>query len=130
MIPLVGHIHIRLSKLIENVGWDTAKEQFPEVRRILQHVGQSVREHDPNYWVRVLMANMTDGHIVVTDVRYRNEHDALVRLGFRTVRIIRPSVEEMTHRSETDLESVPTNLRIVNNRTVSDLHAHVDTLPF
>ncbi|WP_030855244.1 hypothetical protein [Streptomyces sp. NRRL S-475] len=132
-IPTGYGVVVRLHRLIADVGWDYAKENYPEVRRILQHTGQSIRHRTPDYWVRALLDTaykVPSGPIVVTDVRYKNEAHALQRHGFRLVRLVRPGTEEMTHTSETELEEIDTPLRIVNSGTLEDLRAHADTLPF
>ncbi|MBA9050792.1 hypothetical protein BJ996_007630 [Streptomyces phaeogriseichromatogenes] len=129
-VPTGYGVYVRLARLISDVGWEYAKENYPEVRRILQHVGQSVRDRDPGYWVRYLVERVgeTPTRVVVTDVRYANEADALKYLGFRLVRIIRPGIEELTHSSETELETIDTPIRIVNNGTLDDLRAHADSI--
>ncbi|MEU6633823.1 hypothetical protein ABZ905_36975 [Streptomyces parvus] len=133
VIPMVEGIHMRLSRIVKNIGWDTAKEHFPEVRRILQHTGQTLRDRDPNYWIHTLIRNLpepSDIPVVVTDVRYANEADTLADHGFRLVRIDRPGVPEMSHTSETELGNIYAPIRIVNSGTIEDLYAHADTLPF
>lgn len=122
----------RLAPLVNAYGWDRAKTEFPEVRRILQSVGQGIRDRDPNYWVSVLQRNMRrlSGPIVVTDVRYMNEVNALEDYGFRAVRVIRPGIPEMNHSSETALEDFCAGVNIMNTGTLEDLRALADTLPF
>ncbi|WP_369190151.1 hypothetical protein [Streptomyces sp. R08] len=133
-VPTGYGVVVRLHRLIADVGWEYAKETYPEVRRILQHTGQSIRDRDPGYWVRALLSDMTSasGPVVVTDVRYPNEADALAVRGFRLVRVIRPSLGDPdpdAHESERALEGFPVNVAILNQAAISDLHAHADTLP-
>ncbi|MGW3072745.1 deoxynucleotide monophosphate kinase family protein [Kitasatospora sp. NPDC001132] len=131
--PIITHAAgepMRLSALVGRHGWDVAKTTFPEVRRFLQHVGQSIRDRTPNYWIDRLIADLDSapGPVVVTDVRYMNEAKALERMGFRLVRIIRPGVEKMTHASETELEDIVSPITIMNSGTLADLHAHADSI--
>ncbi len=131
-VPTVPGVCVRLASLIADVGWEYAKEHYPEVRRILQHTGQTVRDRDPDYWVRVLVRRMLDtpGPIVVTDVRYPNELETLRNYGFRTVRIIRPSLGDPDlHESENALEHYDCGVTVMNHGTLDDLRAHADTLP-
>lgn len=133
-IPTGYGVVVRLHRLIADVGWEYAKENYPEVRRVLQHTGQTIRDRDPEYWVRHLVdrAYNTDGPIVVTDVRYENEAYALSTMNFRLVRIIRPSLgdpDPNAHESERALEAYPIGVTIVNHSTLEDLQAHADTLP-
>jgi hypothetical protein len=132
LIPLrAAGVSVRLTEVIANVGWELAKDRFPEVRRILQHVGQSVRDRDPDYWVAALVQKIGDGPTVVTDVRYPNEARTLRRHGFRLVRVVRPSLGDPSpdaHESETALEGFPVPVTILNNGTLEDLRAHADSI--
>ncbi|OKI71410.1 deoxynucleotide monophosphate kinase family protein [Streptomyces sp. MJM1172] len=134
VIPTVTGVHVRLAPLVEAVGWEYAKDTYPEVRRILQHVGQSVRDRDPDYWIRALTRTAVElegGPIVVTDVRYPNEAMALSRLGFRLVRVIRPALGDPSpdaHESETALDDQPIGVTIVNGSTLEELYAHADSI--
>ncbi|MFJ9671096.1 hypothetical protein ACIRP5_09960 [Streptomyces sp. NPDC101221] len=132
-VPTSPGVVVRLHRLIQDVGWEYAKEQYPEVRRILQYTGQSIRRETPGYWVSVLCNRLKEvpGPAVITDVRYPNEADALSALGFRMVRITRPALGEhdgSAHISETALDDYPAPVTIVNNGTLEDLHAHADSL--
>lgn len=132
-VPTTIGVVVRLHRLIMDVGWEYAKENYPEVRRILQHTGESVRRRDPDYWVSTLLqdAAEVDGPMVVTDVRYPNEARTLKRHGFRLVRIIRPSLgdpDPNAHISETALDDYSTPVTILNSGTLEDLHAHADSI--
>lgn len=132
-IPVGGGITVRLGRLITDAGWDYAKETYPEVRRVLQRFGESIRRNDPDYWVRALVAAMYDTPVpmVVTDVRYPNEAATLSSLGFRLVRVTRPSLgpqDPSAHISETAMDDYPVPLTIVNSGTLEDLRAHADSL--
>lgn len=137
MDPLIptGHgVHVRLSKLIEDVGWEYAKTHYPEVRRFLQHTGQTIRENDPYYWVRILMDKVDSAEkwnmpVVVTDVRYRNEAEALRLRGFLMVRVQRPDlVSTDTHDSENELNDYPTDETLINDGSLVDLRSNAYTL--
>lgn len=126
----------RLADLVEHVGWERAKEEYPEVRRTLQTMGESVRRIDPDFWINALLEILreTPGPAVVTDVRYPNEARALTRKGFRLVRIVRPGIEPPApygnHISETALDDYATPVTVVNSGTLEDLHAHADSIAF
>ena len=128
LIPAEHGEHVPLRPLIEDAGWEYAKVRYPEVRRILQHVGQSIRDRDPDYWVSLLMrdveaAGWMGTPVVVTDVRYPNEADALINAGFRLVRILRPSLPAQPageHESETALDGFPADA-VIWNDTTADL---------
>ncbi|MFC9620260.1 hypothetical protein ACFTXM_09750 [Streptomyces sp. NPDC056930] len=133
--------HVRLSVCVKTIGWERAKDMYPEVRRTLQHMGQTVRELDPDFWVRVLMdkvraADKWNIPVVVTDCRYRNEAEALRAAGFILVRITRPRGSAMTmeeiraamHASETELDDFPADETLTNGGSVFNLHTATDAL--
>lgn len=89
-------------------------------REILQLLGMKMRELDPNVWIRYVMNELPDRQdVVVSDVRLKNEFDALQHAGFIMVRCyvsrivqderIRKEMPDMPwqlidHISETDLD--------------------------
>lgn len=138
-----GFIPWRLSDVIRQHGWDSAKEDFPEVRRTLQRIGQSVREFDSDYWVNIALekidvADTWNLPVVVTDVRYPNEAEALRNRGFTLVRVLRPGYtaetvtpEEMTnrnHESETALDDYPVDRVLINGGSLFNLDTEADSL--
>lgn len=135
--PIIAHASgepIHLAHIIGVSGWETAKYVFPEVRRLLQQMGQTVRSIDPDFWVRTLMAKAAaaPGPIVVTDTRYRNEQLALVRDGFLCVRVTRPgaglSGAAGAHDSETELDGTYADYALCNDGTLETLRARVDDM--
>lgn len=85
--------------------WERAKDEVPEVRRILQELGSAMRAVDPDIWIRPVLAKAIEANdagvpVVVTDVRYPNEVEALKRAGFRLLHINRPGVPQLDHESE------------------------------
>jgi hypothetical protein len=132
-------LHVRLSALVNDVGWEYAKDYYPEVRAMLQRIGQTQREFDADYWVRVASRKIAGAErwnlpVVVTDVRYQNEADMLRARGFRMVRIIRPLAHManpnhqygkhaamVVHTSETELDNYPTDAVIYNDKDVATL---------
>jgi hypothetical protein len=129
-----GGFHLR--ELVEEFGWEWSKDRYPEVRRLLQNYGQTIREMDPEFWVRVAAKKISAAHawnlpVVVTDVRYRNEAEALKRAGFYLVRVVRPNGptlagEAASHSSETELDDYPVDLHLFNNGTVETFLQNVD----
>jgi hypothetical protein len=133
--PLREYGWHRLSDEVEAFGWEDAKAH-PEVRRTLQNYGVAIRDLDPDFWVRVVMdqARDIDGPVVITDVRFPNEAEAVERASMRdvadigrTVRVARPGIiSDDTHISETALDSWTPDMTIPNAGTVEDLHRHAD----
>jgi len=121
----------RLSDLIDCLGWETAKDRYPEVRRILQEYGQAIREMDPDFWIRAALrkvqrARFEGKPVVVSDVRYANEADALRSAGFMVVRVVRPGQAPGQHRSEREMLDYQVDDEIVNDGTLYDLYMKVD----
>jgi len=137
-----AYLPTRLSSVVHRMGWDVAKERIPEVRRVLQHMGQGVRDLDPEFWLRpvlelVKVADQWNMPIVVTDVRYPNEVERLSAAGFTLVRVTRSGrpdsasgeeVRTRQHASETALDGYPSDITIANEGSMSALHKAVDRL--
>ncbi|MBH1936491.1 hypothetical protein I5Q34_19790 [Streptomyces sp. AV19] len=134
----LGALPIRLSDVVRRHGWEEAKTR-PEVRRTLQRLGEAVRVHDRDYWVRLVLdkvptADRWDLPLVVTDVRHENEADALRRRGFLLVRVVRPGGHgasgdaERAHVSETALADYPSDVTITNASSLADLYRQADAL--
>ncbi len=69
-------IHGRVAELVDAEGWDVAKEQYPEVRQLLQRLGTEAGRNilGEDVWVDAAMRNLHPaGRYVFTDVRFRNE---------------------------------------------------------
>jgi hypothetical protein len=134
--PLIpGHYgagSLRLRRLVDQTGWDYAKTTYPEVRSLLQRTGTEAgrRVLGDDVWVQALFASHTDAPaLVVTDVRFPNEAQAVVDRGGVMIRVDRPNVGPTkdkygrAHISETALDDWPFDHRLNNDGTVSDLHA-------
>jgi len=131
--PLVND-GTHLSYVLQWWGWEQAKDELPEVRRVLQALGQSIRDVHPNFWVNLAMDTVGSiaGPVVVTDCRYRNEVEALKARGFRIVRVVRPPHGgELTgpqHVSETELDDFEPDAVLFNLGSLQDLWDRVDML--
>jgi hypothetical protein len=140
---------VRLSEIVKESGWERAKDEHPEVRRILQALGAGVREYAEDYWLnialqKIAVAKQWGMPVVVTDVRYPNEFHALDARGFRMVRVYRPAPGETIdwksvsgnlgdasragHESETALLDYPHDVSIRNNGTLADLRNAAEEL--
>ncbi|MFJ1789555.1 hypothetical protein ACIOML_35255 [Streptomyces anulatus] len=133
-----GSLPIRLSDVVKRYGWDRAKNSYPEVRRTLQNLGEGIRADDPDFWLRMALDKVATADrwslpVVVSDVRYANEADALRSAGALMVRIERPGAtaggEAARHVSELDLDAYPADAVLNNSGTVAELNALVDELP-
>ena len=89
--------------------WEVIELLFPEQndkqnkpRKLLQGLGQGLRQIDPDVWVNRLMKRVQDSdlsNIIVTDLRQMNEYNALREAGFFIIRI-ESSVESRIKRAE------------------------------
>jgi len=88
-------------------------------REIMQHVGQAMREIDPEVWVRREIDDARRSGLDVVffdDPRHVNEADAMDR----TVRLERWNGVVDTHVSETALDDYPFDHRIPGDGTLAD----------
>ncbi|APC43303.1 hypothetical protein Joe_63 [Streptomyces phage Joe] len=123
---------VRLSKLVDAYGWDRAKRQFPEVRRLLQRAGTEAGRKvlGAQVWVNALMNDFDAENeaLVVTDVRFPNEADAIREAGGVVVRIERPGVGPHTdpggwvHESDVALDHYDFDVTVKNDGTIEELH--------
>lgn len=134
VVPVVGSewASLRLSEVLRRYdGWERAKE-IPEVRRILQNYGQSVRRINPDFWLRPVLEQIDTyptRATVISDVRYPNEARAITSRGGVLIRVYRPGQDTSdTHESETALNGWYAHSTICNGSTIADLHTRVDDL--
>jgi len=125
--PLVGPYR-RLSELVEERGWELAKQEVPEVRRLMQVYGTDVRRaEDDGTWIRRLYSWVDSApcdRIVVPDVRFPNEVHGLTAL----VRVTRPDVGPVNdHVSDNLVGCLPYTHLVDNDGSIEDLYEAVTT---
>lgn len=128
----------RLSDIVKKVGWDIAKRQHPEVRRLLQRIGteggRDIHGHD--CWVELIEIEVDDADIanedvVITDVRFENEVQLVQDWGGCLVWVEKPGcVPVNDHKSERKYEWLHENCQseIINDGDVEGLHAAIRQL--
>jgi hypothetical protein len=118
---------IRLSEIVEAHGWEEAKA-IPEVRRTLQRYGVAIRDMDPEFWIRVALSPIgyMERPVVITDVRFPNEVDAVRSRAGLLVRVSRPGANGNGHISETAIDDVPADVEIHNAGSLLDLADAID----
>lgn len=126
MDPLIMHgdIPFRLQDIIESKGWEDAKTEYPEIRRLLQDLGVGGRELIDDYlWVNAALKQFDDtDKVVVTDVRFKNEASMIKLLGGHVWRINRINVGPANdHISEIDLDDWEFDGVITNNSDMPNL---------
>ena len=118
-----------LQDLVNLVGWDAAKQE-PQVRRLLQDLGNSARKTiDENVWVTLALGNIdVNKRVVITDVRFENEAMMIKLMGGQLWRVKRVGVGPVNdHVSESELEGYKVDQIFVNNGTIEDLEALIKT---
>jgi len=93
-IPIYGHPPRHLSELLRESDWRTLKDEHYEVRRLLQVLGTDLGREmwNEDFWLRPLVERINHLgalRIVVDDVRFANETEAIRELGGFIVRIDR-----------------------------------------
>lgn len=123
--PLVKDEY-RVKGVVDAYGWDKAKVEFPELRNLLQTLGVGARTvFNDQFWVSQGLAGLSaDDKIVITDVRFPNEADAIKALGGQIWRVKRLGIGAVNeHVSETAMEGYKVDQIFVNNGSIEDLMA-------
>lgn len=134
MIPIPSLLRPRrLSELVGIDGWELAKDQYPEVRVLLQRLGtEVVRDQiDPDAWVTLAGRKVQAAlpRVVLTDCRFPNEVELIYRLRGQLWRITRPGCDHVNaHISEGALDRVTADQIIDNDGSLVDLRQAVDDL--
>lgn len=129
--PIVTPDGQGMKDLVEQVGWEIAKDRYPAVRRFLQRLGnEGVRTHlDENTWVEAWKAKVLscDQPVAVPDCRFLNEALAIRQLGGTVWRITRPNVKASSdmHPSEVEMAKIQVDETLVNVDSVEHLLALV-----
>lgn len=133
----IGIDPVGVQQVIDRHGWDGYKEteHGTEIRRLLQRLGTEAGRETlwDNIWVDAALTGVsTSDKIVVTDVRFPNEADAIKKRGGIMVRINRdgngPATDQYnnTHKSETSLDDYNFDYTLNNSFIViDDWHQHV-----
>ncbi|ANT41064.1 deoxynucleoside monophosphate [Streptomyces phage Nanodon] len=125
---------VRLARLVDDLGWEQAKRMFPQVRDVLVETGNTAREIlGVNVWVDAVLDRFRPDQeaLVIPDVRYRNEADAIQARGGMLIRIERPGVGPATdplgqpYESDTALDHYPFDHTYVNEGSIEDMHAFI-----
>lgn len=123
----------KLSDVVWDLGWDAAKVKYPEVRRLMQHMGTEVGRNmfGSNVWVDSLFRSAQDRGVeslVIPDVRFPNEIAKVRELGVG-VWVSRPGVGPINaHVSDNALSSADFSFAVNNNGTLEDLAVHARVL--
>lgn len=123
--------YLRYADAIDTYGYEYAKDNFPEVRRLLQHLGTEVGRNliHPDVWVDLLNKRLIPGfNYVIPDCRMENEAQFVLDAGGPVFHIIRETGLEDSHSSELPLSEKFISHHIYNGNTLEDLYATIDHL--
>ena len=101
-------------------------------RQMLQQTGVGLRQSlGEDIWIRA--ANLLEleqhyEHVVVTDLRFKNEFDFIKKHDGYCVKICRETHSVDAHVSEHDLDDANWDAVIENNGTLSELYSTVDAM--
>ena len=102
---------VNLSEVIDAYGWDGYKntEYGPEIRRLLQRLGTEGGRKTlwDSIWIDAAFAGLDENaKVVVSDVRFPNEADAIKERGGEVWRVARAGIGPANdHPSETSLDN-------------------------
>lgn len=111
--------------------WNGEKDAYG--RKLLQDVGMKMREIKDDVWINYILRKIdTNKNYIITDVRYQNEANSLLKFGailWRIERNLKRQDETNKHQSEIDLDDYKYFNHIIhNNSTIDDLYVKVDEL--
>lgn len=115
------------------------KDNHPKGREILQYIGTELGRNlvDEDIWIKRLLAKIdSNDNVLVTDVRFPNEVEALQKAGFNIVRIEADRIQRkkrgklinQDHPSETALNDYFFTTTIFNNDTELQFQRDLDRL--
>ena len=116
----------RLSDILFDMSFESAKREYPEVRRLLQTLGtdgiRNVLGQD--VWADAALAKARRGgpFSVFTDVRFANEANAIRAGGGVIIRVTRPTSRALfgelgAHSSERNMDDIHADFEFVNDGT-------------
>ena len=113
-----------LSREIKEFGWDITKNARTEARRFLQELGTTLRDKvDKDIWVNIAMKKVAEyNDVVISDVRFQNEADAIRKAGGQIWRVERPNIHAVnSHVSESDMDEWDFDAYVHNDGNLDNL---------
>lgn len=113
-----------VSHRVEDYGWEVTK-QDPEVRRLLQVMGTEVgrKMFGNDVWINKALSGLSqEDRVVISDVRFPNEAEAIKKLGGMVWRINRSNASAVNgHPSEHAMDTYMFDHVIYNHNSLDDL---------
>lgn len=116
-----------LSSIVDEIGWERAKDEVPEVRPLLVGIGNEWRaQHGPDVLTRMALEQADPSqNYVVTGLRFQGEIDKINEMGGSVLRVNRPGVGP-ANESETQIAALGGVQDIANDRTMRVLHTRTE----
>lgn len=109
----------------------TLHKPITKDRGLLQNVGMMMRDYyGADVWVNILLDNIRgyNGHIIVSDLRFINEYEALKKNGFYVVNVIKDNIESSQHISEIELDYASFDYVVYNDGSLDSLKEKIISL--
>lgn len=124
---------LRVKDFVDANGWDLAKVEYPEIRALLQRLGTDAGRKvlGDTIWTDALLAKARaiGGNIVIADVRFEDECEAVRVNGGKVIRVSRPGISSVNdHISDKRLPDAWVDYEIENGGSIEDLERKVSTL--
>jgi hypothetical protein len=136
-VPSLDNGVHRLNVIINSIGWDRAKREIPEIRRLMQQFGTEVGRSllGENVWVDVLYKHFPgiddpEQRYVITDCRFANEAEFIHNHGGDLLWIDRPGIVSDGHASESLLMRDKADYILRNDETIEELQEDLRLLLF
>ncbi len=107
------------------------KEQELEIgltpRKILISVGCKMREIIPDIWIDHALGERKNVHtLIISDVRFPNEIEAIHKVGGKVVKILRPSIADTDDQADTALDNFDYwDATIINDGSLEKFHKKI-----
>ena len=127
LVDVVDDVSCRVADLVDSVGWERAKSS-PGVRSLLQRLGTEAGRNvlGQDVWVNALFNTPNKGRLVISDVRFPNEAQAIKARGGLLWRVERPGFGPANdHMSEVALDGYAYDGVIQNTGDINDLQISV-----
>jgi hypothetical protein len=120
----------RLNKVVDRVGWERAREIYPEIRDLQQLTGTEAARNilGQSVWVDAWMRRVSEagGLWVNPSTRFVNEGEAIKALGGVVLRVVKPGIKAVNdHPSDTAMDGYDFDGLIMNDGTLIDLEGEV-----
>lgn len=129
--PIVGTQFVAYNDAVGQLGYRGAKDKYPEMRALMQRFGTELAraEWGADFWVNQwCKASANHCDVVVDDMRFPNEYDAVARHQDSIIlRIYRPGFDDLpsTHESEQHWSRFEYDSIVFNGGSIEDLHREV-----